>query len=64
MSGRFGTPHDSLNGTQATMHGWLWSRSIAAVHSRVTRSTESVVKRYALGISSQTSRPSTSAQYR
>ena len=21
--GRFGTPHDSLNGTHATMHGWL-----------------------------------------
>ena len=37
ISGRFGAPHDSLNGTQVTMHGWLTSRSITFVHSRISR---------------------------
>ncbi len=31
---RLGTPHDSLSGTQAMMHGWLIVASTASVHSR------------------------------
>src|SRR5882762_8667610 len=63
-SGKSGTPHDSLNGTHATMHGCELSRSIASTQLWVNRRTVSVPNAYGLGISSHTSNPITSAQYK
>jgi hypothetical protein len=45
LSGKFGTPQDSLKGTQAMMHGRLTSRRKTSSHCRVSRATESFVKR-------------------